>query len=115
MNGLQSAVQKWLCCRKSKCFLSHFQQSQGIWLLNLQTPLEIKLSSETSGSQVSEHLGGNSLGSKHFGSRYIHKPLWEALHCEHQVSQFENVSLAPSLVCINILQELKKIGEKKEV
>lgn len=61
---------------------------------------------------------GYSLGSKHFGCRYTHKhkTLWEPLYCEHQVSQFkiENVSLAPSLVCIKILQELKKNRGKKK-
>lgn len=79
-------------------------------MLNPQKPLEIKCLSEASGSQVPEHPGGNRLGSKHFGHKYTHNPLWEALFCEHQVLQFklENMSLTPSLVHINILQQLKK-------
>lgn len=70
MNELQSAVRRCLCCWNFKYFPSHFQQSQGIQLLNPQRPLEIKLSSETSGNKVPEHPGGNRLGLKHSGCRY---------------------------------------------
>lgn len=39
-------------------------------LLNPQRPLEIKFSSETSGSVPPEHPGGNRLGLKHSGCSY---------------------------------------------